>query len=342
MNNATLIFDGAGEQKSFKVKSNSQWSIECGAEWVTFSTREGSGDSSVNISANATNISRSAVVIVYVLSAQQIRQTFNIVQHAVPKDEPQDSPNDNTEGTPDDNPDEEPEDNTDDQPEDNPNDQPEDKPEDNPNDNPDEGTDEGTDEGMDDDSQEQPEDNTDNNQPEDNPNDNTDEPPATTPDESKTEYIEITTLSQLSAGDYYIGGYQNDVLYLATEGISSGHIHTTPYIYSSESLSLTPQSDEQAIVVRLEPTSDENCYYLSFSDEGYLDATDAKAGKLTFTPSREKAWRFSEQDYGFLVVQQGDIGVKLICSEHAPDRLLRSISSEIEEEGGAIVLFIKR
>ena len=102
------------------------------------------------------------------------------------------------------------------------------------------------------------------------------------------------------------------------------------------------ESEEEAIVVTLEQASDKDSYYIHFANEGYLHATDAKAGKLTFTSSPEKAWSFTPYDYGFLVVQQGEIGVKIICSEHASDRLLRSMSSEIEEEGGAIALFRKK
>ena len=329
LNNASIHFDGGGEEKSVQIRSNSQWQIECAAEWVEFSPKAGSGNRQATISVDATDKSRSAVAIVYLLNAPQIRQVVNIIQYTSPQDTPQERPDDRPEN----NPDNQPEDSTDDGTEDNPDDdteeQPDDAPEDTPNDNPDEGVEDDSN----DDTQEQPD---------DNPDDSTDLPPSTTPDEPHDEYIEITTLSELSAGDYYMGGYQNDVLHLATEGISSGHIHTAPYAYSAESLSLTPQSEEEAIVVTLEQASDKDSYYIHFANEGYLHATDAKAGKLTFTSSPEKAWSFTPYDYGFLVVQQGEIEVKLICSEHASDRLLRSMSSEIEEEGGAITLFRKK
>ena len=329
LNNASIHFDGGGEEKSFQIRSNSQWQIECAAEWVEFSPKAGSGNRQATISVDATDKSRSAVAIVYLLSAPQLRQVVNIIQSPTPQDTPQERPDDRPEN----NPDNQPEDDSDDGAEENPDDdteeQPDDAPEDTPNDNPDEGVEDDSN----DDTQEQPD---------DNPDDSTDLPPSTTPDEPHDEYIEITTLSELSAGDYYMGGYQNDVLHLATEGISSGHIHTAPYAYSAESLSLTPQSEEEAIVVTLEQASDKDSYYIHFANEGYLHATDAKAGKLTFTSSPEKAWSFTPYDYGFLVVQQGEIGIKLICSEHASDRLLRSMSSEIEEEGGAITLFRKK
>lgn len=336
LNDTSILFNAKGEQKSFQIKSNALWQIECEAEWVDLSPKAGSGNSQITISVGATDKSRSAVAIAYVSNAPQLRQVVNIIQSLTPQDTPQERPDDKPEDGTDDNPEKNPDDNV--------QEQPEDMPEDNPNDNPNEENkdeNEGTNEDSDDNSQEQP-DNNPNNQPDDNPDDSTDLPPSTTPDEPHDEYIAITTLSELSAGDYYMGGYQNDVLHLATEGISSGHIHTAPYAYSAESLLLTPQSEEEAIVVTLEQASEKNSYYIHFANEGYLHATDAKPGELAFTSSPKKEWLFTPYDYGFLVVQQGEEDVKLICSEHAPDRLLRSMSSKIEEEGGAITLFRKK
>ena len=352
LNDTSILFNAKGEQKSFQIKSNALWQIECEAEWVDLSPKAGSGNSQITISVDATDKSRSAVAIAYVSNAPQLRQVVNIIQSLTPQDTPQerpdDKPEDDTNNQPEDDTNNQPEDGTDDNPEKNPDDnvqeQPEDMPEDNPNDNPNEENkdeNEGTNEDSDDNSQEQPND-TPSDQPEGTPDDSTDLPPSTTPDEPHDEYIEITTLSELSAGDYYMGGYQNDVLHLATEGISSGHIHTAPYAYSAESLLLTPQSEEEAIVVTLEQASDKNSYYIHFSNEGYLHATDAKPGELAFTSSPQKEWLFTPYDYGFLVVQQGAIEAKLICSEHAPDRLLRSMSCNMEEEGGAIVLLRKK
>ena len=37
LNNASIHFDGGGEEKSVQIRSNSQWQIECAAEWVDFS-----------------------------------------------------------------------------------------------------------------------------------------------------------------------------------------------------------------------------------------------------------------------------------------------------------------
>ena len=345
LNNASIHFDGGGEEKSVQIKSNSQWQIECEAEWVDLSPKAGSGNSQITISVDATDKSRSAVAIAYVSNAPQLRQVVNIIQSLTPQDTPQerpdDKPEDDTNNQPEDGTNDQPEDDTDDNPEKNPDDNVQEQPEDMPEDNTNEGEDEGKDEESDDNSQEQP-DNNPNDQPNDQPDDSTDLPPSTTPDEPHDEYIAITTLSELSAGDYYMGGYQNDVLHLATEGISSGHIHTTPYAYSAESLSLTPQSEERAIVVTLEQASEKNSYYIHFANEGYLHATDAKPGELAFTSSPKKEWLFTPYDYGFLVVQQGEEDVKLICSEHAPNRLLRSMSSKIEEEGGAITLLRKK
>ena len=421
MDGASIVLSNEGEQYSFVIKSNTEWIIGCNAEWVKLSTATGRGNSEVTLSADATMMSRSAVVIIYTLSGQQIRASFNVVQHAnaeqepeerpgqdteddpedqpednpdeqpeddpnqqpeddpedQPEDNPEDNPENNPENQPEDNPDEQPEDdpenqpegnpednpedqpegNPEQQPEDNPEDQPEDNPEDQPEDDPDEQPEDDPENQPEDNPEQQPEDNPDQ-QPEDNPEDNPEQQPEESPEnepgnntESGTpnnSYAKIVDASFLQTGTYFIGGYQNGTLHLATEGVSienpsterKGHVHTTPYIYNDSDGTLSAVGHEQAIEVRLEAASGQNAYYLYFIGEGYLMATENNTGCLTFTDEARCAWHFSNADEGFEVRQQGDIDARLIISRRASDRLIRSMAGD-EDDGNPIVLFRK-
>lgn len=437
MDGASIILSNEGEQYSFVIKSNTEWIIGCNAEWVKLSTATGRGNSEVTLSADATMMSRSAVVIIYTLSGQQIRASFNVVQHANaeqepeerpgqdteddpenqpennpdeqpeddpenqpegnpednpegnPEDQPEDDPNqqpednpedqpegnpedqpeDNPEDQPEDNPNQQPEDNPEDQPEGNPEQQPEDTPEDNPEDNPEQQPEDDPNQQPEDDPENQPEDDPEQqpeddpeNQPEDDPNqqpeDNPDQQPEESPEnkpgnntESGTpnnSYTKIVDASFLQTGTYFIGGYQNGTLHLATEGVSienpsterKGHVHTTPYIYNDSDGTLSAVGHEQAIEVRLEAASGQNAYYLYFIGEGYLMATENNTGCLTFTDEARCAWHFSNADDGFDISQQGDIDARLIISRRASDRLIRSMAGD-EDDGNPIVLFRK-
>ena len=389
MDGASIVLSNEGEQYSFVIKSNTEWIIGCNADWVKLSTATGRGNSEVTLSADATMMSRSAVVIIYTLSGQQIRASFNVVQHAnaeqepeerpgqdteddpedqpegnpeqQPEDDPEDQPEDNPENNPEGNPENQPEDDPENQPEGNPEQQPEDNPEQQPENNPEQQPEDNPDEQPEDDPENQPEDDP-NQQPEDNPEqqpeDNPDQQPEEGPEnepgnntESGTpnnSYTKIVDASFLQTGTYFIGGYQNGTLHLATEGVSienpsterKGHVHTTPYIYNDSDGTLSAVGHEQAIEVRLEAASGQNSYYLYFIGEGYLMATESNTGCLTFTDEARYAWHFSNADEGFEVRQQGDIDARLIISRRASDRLIRSMAGD-EDDGNPIVLFRK-
>ena len=409
MDGASIVLSNEGEQYSFVIKSNTEWIIGCNAEWVKLSTATGRGNSEVTLSADATMMSRSAVVIIYTLSGQQLRASFNVVQHANAEQEPEERPGQDTEDDPEDqpedNPDEQPEDDPNQQPEDDPEDQPEDNPEDNPENNPENQPEDNPDEQPEDDPENQPEGNPEDNpedqpegnpeqqpednpedQPEDNPEDqpeddpdqqpeddpedqpedNPEQQPENNPDQQPEEspenkpgnntesgtpnnsYTKIVDASFLQTGTYFIGGYQNGTLHLATEGVSienpsterKGHVHTTPYIYNDSDGTLSAVGHEQAIEVRLEAASGQNAYYLYFIGEGYLMATENNTGCLTFTDEARYAWHFSNADDGFDLRQQGDIDARLIISRRASDRLIRSMAGD-EDDGNPIVLFRK-
>jgi hypothetical protein len=373
MDGASIVLSNEGEQYSFVIKSNTEWIIGCNAEWVKLSTATGRGNSEVTLSADATMMSRSAVVIIYTLSDQQLRASFNVVQHANAEQEPEERPGQDTEDEPEDqpegDPEQQPEDNPENQPEDNPEGNPEDQPEDDPNqqpeDNPEDQPEGNPEQQPEDNPEQQPEDDPEN-QPEDNPEDNPEQQPEDNPEQQPEEspenepgnntesgtpnnsYTKIVDASFLQTGTYFIGGYQNGTLHLATEGVSienpsterKGHVHTTPYIYNDSDGTLSAVGREQAIEVRLEAASGQNAYYLYFIGEGYLMATENNTGCLTFTDEARYAWHFSNADDGFDIRQQGDIDARLIISRRASDRLIRSMAGD-EDDGNPIVLFRK-
>ena len=181
-----------------------------------------------------------------------------------------------------------------------------------------------------------------NDTPNDTPNEEPNEEPKDNPEEEentqKGKYIEINKLSQLSAGEYYIGGYQDGALHLATGEMHIGHCRTSRYTITEDGDLVTSES-YAAATVTLEAAT-ENGYYIRF-DGGYLSATAAGAGKLVFTSDKSKYWLFSTHaNGGFVVRQQGDIDVQIIISPKAKDgALLRSVAGD--EEGNAIVMFRK-
>ena len=401
MDGASIVLSNEGEQYSFVIKSNTEWIIGCNADWVKLSTATGRGYSEVTLSADATMMSRSAVVIIYTLSGQQLRASFNVVQHANaeqepeerpgqdtedepedqsegdpeqqpednpenqsednPEDQPEDNPEDQPEGNPEGNPEDQPEDDPEDQPDQQPEDNPENNPENQPEDNPEQQPEDNPEQQPEDDPENQPEDDPEN-QPEDNPEQQPENNPEQQPEESpenepgnntesgtpNNSYTKIVDASFLQTGTYFIGGYQNGTLHLATEGVSienpsterKGHVHTTPYIYNDSDGTLSAVGREQAIEVRLEAASGQNAYYLYFIGEGYLMATENNTGCLTFTDEARYAWHFSNADEGFEVRQQGNIDARLIISRRASDRLIRSMAGD-EDDGNPIVLFRK-
>ena len=361
MDGASIVLSSEGEQYSFVIKSNTEWIIGCNADWVKLSSTTGRGSSEVTLTADATTMSRSAVVIIYTLSGQQIRASFNVVQHAnaeqepeerpneQPEDSPEQQPEDDPEQQPEDDPEQQPEDDPEQQPENNPEDQPEDNPGDQPEDNPEQEPENNPEDQPENDPEDQPED-----QPENNPGQQPEENPENEPGNNiesgipNNSYTKIVNASSLQTGTYFIGGYQNGILHLATKGVSiantptenRGHVHTTPYIYNNSDGTLSAVGNEQAIEVRLEAASGQNSYYLYFIGEGYLMATESNTGCLTFTDEPLYSWHFSNADEGFKVRQQGDIDALLIISRRATDRLLRSMAGD-EDDGNPIVLFRK-
>ena len=161
----------------------------------------------------------------------------------------------------------------------------------------------------------------------------------TTPTTPAEKYTEIKSLSELSAGNYYIGGYRDGQLYLATgEMTAQWHGTTAAYNYQQGEFSANDESNATPIEVVLEQADNGKGYYIRFADKGYLVAIAAKAGALRFSDKPDNYWIFSQHaEQGFEVRQAGDIDVQLIISQTASDALLRSVAGDAE--GLGIVLF---
>ena len=357
-NGHTINVAAEGEDIILNIESNTSWIVEGSADWIAPTRREGCGDEQIRINIDAAEQSRSASITTYLTEYKQIKSSFNIVQHVTPSvdtpsddDTDKDSPEDNTPPEQDDTDDKSEDDNT---PESD--DSEVDNKEDNTEDNPDNGNEDNSSE--DDTSNDNFEDNTpeDNNKDDttdedgegdttdntDNKDNNTDEPNNDATDDNENQHVgaysKIDKLSQLFAGEYFIGGYQDGVLHLATDGMQVGHCKTTEYTFT-ENGDLVAANEQSATPVTLEAAA-ENGYYIHFKD-GYLSATAAGAGKLTLTDEKSRYWIFSaHEDGGFVVRQSGEIDVQLIISPKAKNgALLRSVAGD--EQGNAIILFRK-
>ena len=161
----------------------------------------------------------------------------------------------------------------------------------------------------------------------------------TTPTTPAEKYTEIKSLSELGEGRYYIGGYRDGQLYLATgEMTAQWHGTTAAYNYQQGEFSADEESDATHAEVILEQADNGKGYYIRFADKGYLVAIAAKAGALRFSDNPDNYWIFSQHaEQGFEVRQAGDIDVQLIISQTASDALLRSVAGDAE--GLGIVLF---
>ena len=74
-----IVFDSKGGNASFEVKSNSNWTVSCDADWLTISPAEGMGNAEVNLSATASDVydDRNTVITV---KAGDKTETFTVTQ----------------------------------------------------------------------------------------------------------------------------------------------------------------------------------------------------------------------------------------------------------------------
>lgn len=74
-----IVFDSKGGNVSFEVKSNSNWTVSCDADWLTISPTEGMGNAEVNLSASASDVydDRNTVITV---KAGDKTETFTVTQ----------------------------------------------------------------------------------------------------------------------------------------------------------------------------------------------------------------------------------------------------------------------
>lgn len=311
---SALFFGQASASATVQVKSNAQWRVNCTAEWVDITPAQGSGNGSFKVSVPAAALSRSAVVTISLSDVPQVLHSFDVVQRVSPaEDEPNTTPTPDTDPSPDENPDDGEDDNTDDGSGGNTDDNGDTDDSDN---NPAPGGNQGDDSN-------------------DNNEDNPEEEPTPDPDE-RGDYTMVDKLQYLAEGHYYIGGYQDGVLHLATGGLTEVNHCKTAVFEFAEDGSLKVGDVEPAEVV-LEPTDKDNAYYIRFVEYGYLTARAAGAGKLQFKDEKSEYWLFSaHEEGGFLLHQSGEEDVKLIISQNAQSDVLRSIAGD--EDANAVVL----
>lgn len=305
LSGSALNFQQSAASVKVGVSSNSQWRVSCSATWVEATPAEGSGNGSFRVAVSKSSVSRSAVVTVSLIGNDNIRHSFDVIQRVSQTlpDTPNTEPNQPSESE--DNPDEG---------QDSPNDGDDGMGDDDDNNNPDDGTTTPPDEPT-------------------PPEDDEDTPPA----DEQGDYSLIDELDELEEGRYYIGGYQKEVLHLATGGLTSvNHCKTAVFEFGDDG---SLMSDENAAEVILEAAEEENGYYIRFANDGYLTAKASGAGKLQFSSEKSEYWLFSaHEEGGFVLRQSGDIDVKLIISQNASSDILRSISGD---EDANAVIFLK-
>ena len=156
------------------------------------------------------------------------------------------------------------------------------------------------------------------------------------PSDATTAYTLIESTKELKEGKYYIGGYKDATLYLATGSLTEQN-HCTTKSFSFEDDKITPLEGVDAMTINLIQSEDQKGYYIQFADGRFLTATDNGAGALKLATPKSEYWIFSEHsEGGFILRQSGEIDVKLIISKRAKSDILRSIDGQ--ESGGGVVL----
>ena len=152
-----------------------------------------------------------------------------------------------------------------------------------------------------------------------------------------TAYTLIESTKELKDGKYYIGGYKDATLYLATGSLTEQN-HCTTNSFEFKDDKITPLEDTEAMAINLIQSQDQKGYYIQFSDERFLTATKNSAGALKLSAEKSEYWIFSEHsEGGFILKQSGKVNVKLIISKRAKSDILRSIDGEESGEGVILI-----
>ena len=152
-----------------------------------------------------------------------------------------------------------------------------------------------------------------------------------------TAYTLIESTKELKDGKYYIGGYKDATLYLATGSLTEQN-HCTTKSFEFKDDKITPLEDTEPMAINLIQSQDQKGYYIQFSDERFLTATKNSAGALKLSAEKSEYWIFSEHsEGGFILKQSGKVNVKLIISKRAKSDILRSIDGEESGEGVILI-----
>ncbi len=153
-------------------------------------------------------------------------------------------------------------------------------------------------------------------------------------------YKEITSAADLTAGDYYLGGYgtTNKTLQLFTGALKSSNGVTSAYKYENGQLSTTETTE--AAIVTLEAV--ENGYKIKVNGK-YLTATKASSGSLALVESSDAYWTFSDATG---VIKQdikaefsGVSGAGMAISITAGSNVLRSWNVNGTSDANGVVFF---
>lgn len=161
--------------------------------------------------------------------------------------------------------------------------------------------------------------------------------PDPNPDPSGEGYAEITTITNLAAGDYFIGGFgKSGTLQLFIGQLKSKNGVTVVYTYDSASGALSTEATDQAITVTLEAVEGNANSYRIKCDGKYLIATQAKSGNLALVDSTEYYWTFEDKDNTGMRVMQGGADAptaQLVCSVGTDSNIMRSGAASTEANG---------
>ena len=122
------------------------------------------------------------------------------------------------------------------------------------------------------------------------------------------EYTKITSVADLTAGTYLMGGIATTAkkLQLYTGNIASGHASTADYTYNESDGTLTKDGNVDAVEVVLEAVSGvANAYKIKSANGQYIIATKAASGGLKFEATTDLYWKLSDPAKDDKVIESG-------------------------------------
>lgn len=154
-------------------------------------------------------------------------------------------------------------------------------------------------------------------------------------------YDLISSKADLTAGNYYMAAYVNNLYHLFSGTMSSntgGHMVTASYSYNSSTKVLT---GENAVLVTLESAGEANQYYIKYNGK-YLATSEGKAGKLIFYEDAQKQiWVAKDRATPAIELENSSFSEHIsICSAlSASSNYLRGYKTTSSSSQGGIFFF---